>query len=236
MDSIGTFAPAKSLTRAEGATVLSRLLDKEARVEVTFGGDSIKLENEDDSETEDDPEAGVETMPWEEPGAKQPEEYTWEEYCALSIEQQIEFQNSFSDNGFEAWLAKIQEDIDIEDDLDIPDVSDSANDPASDGSFDWVQTGTKKPEDYTWEEFCALTNEQQDAFINSFDSQAEFEAWLNKNKGNVDVTDPGLPLDKKPEDYTWEEFCALDEAEMDAFIASFDSQAAFEAWLLKFQD
>ena len=45
--------------------------------------------------------------PWEN-GGKQPEDYTWEEFEALSDEQQMAFQNSFEDNkDFENWYYKV---------------------------------------------------------------------------------------------------------------------------------
>ena len=43
--------------------------------------------------------------PWDEKGAKQPSEYTWEEFEALSAAQQMAFQNSFeSIDDFDKWL------------------------------------------------------------------------------------------------------------------------------------
>ena len=42
--------------------------------------------------------------PWEVPGAKQPEAYTWEEYVGLPMEYQIPFQNAFAEeDGFALW-------------------------------------------------------------------------------------------------------------------------------------
>ena len=46
-----------------------------------------------------------ETLPWEVPGAKQPEEYTWDEFITLTSGQQIAFQSAFKEaDGFEKWL------------------------------------------------------------------------------------------------------------------------------------
>ena len=45
--------------------------------------------------------------PWDVPGAKQPEEYTWEEFEALSGEHQIAFQNVLGFEAFDAWLKRV---------------------------------------------------------------------------------------------------------------------------------
>ena len=45
--------------------------------------------------------------PWEEPGAKQPEEYTWAEFEALSGEHQIAFQRVMGVEAFEAWMNRV---------------------------------------------------------------------------------------------------------------------------------
>ena len=40
-------------------------------------------------------------------------------------------------------------------------------------------------EDYTWEEFDALTAAQQEAFRDTFNNDEDFEKWLKKAKGIV---------------------------------------------------
>lgn len=46
-----------------------------------------------------------EENPWEKDGAKQPSEYSWEDFSALTGAQQIEFQRSFdSEEDFDTWL------------------------------------------------------------------------------------------------------------------------------------
>ena len=96
--------------------------------------------------------------PWDEPGAKQPEEYTWEEFEALSGDQQIVFQTALGEDGFAAWLEQAQ--------------SKPQTDP-------WDEPGAKQPEEYTWEEFEALSGEHQIAFQNVLGMEA-FEAWINR--------------------------------------------------------
>lgn len=44
-------------------------------------------------------------------------------------------------------------------------------------SMPWDEEGSKQPKDYTWKEFEALTMEQADAFISSFESEEEFNEW-----------------------------------------------------------
>ena len=96
--------------------------------------------------------------PWEN-GGKQPKDYTYEEFDALSAEQQLEFQESFkSTDEFNEWLNKAQW-VAVE----VP----------------W-ENGGKQPEDYTWEEFEALSDEQQMAFQNSFEDNKDFENWYYK--------------------------------------------------------
>lgn len=39
------------------------------------------------------------------------------------------------------------------------------------------ENGGKQPIEYTWEEFEKLSGEQQEIFVESFDSAEEFEKW-----------------------------------------------------------
>ena len=99
-------------------------------------------------------------LPWEQ-GGKQPVDYTWAEFEALSGEQQIAFQEAFGDfEAFDAWLRASQP---TEPGLVIP----------------WEQGG-KQPVDYTWAEFEALSGELQVAFQDSFEHFEDFEAWMNR--------------------------------------------------------
>ena len=104
---------------------------------------------------------GTEKKPWDEKGAKQPSEYTWEEFEALSPAQQMAFQKSFeSIEKFDEWMWKAQ-------------ISAEKN--------PWDKKGAKQPSEYTWEEFEGLSAEQQMAFQNSFESFEEFDKWLIAN-------------------------------------------------------
>jgi len=95
--------------------------------------------------------------PWED-GGKAPEDYTWAEFEALDGAQQIAFQNYLGEEGFEAWMEKVQ--------------SAASKNPWEDGG--------KDPKDYTWAEFEALDGAQQIAFQNYL-GEKDFEEWFNKN-------------------------------------------------------
>ena len=171
---------------------------------------------------QNDPGAGNPDLqlPWEN-GGKQPSEYTWEEFEALSGEEQMAFQSSFkSQADFDAWLEK-----------NMP----QQTEPGS--RLPW-ENGGKQPEDYTWAEFEALSPELQMEFQNSFDSQADLEAWLEKNmpQQTQPATESQIPWEnggKQPEDYTWAEFEALPGELQMAFQNSFDSFEEFEAWFYR---
>ena len=95
---------------------------------------------------------------------KQPSENTWEEYQAMTEEEQLEFQNKFgSQEVFEAWL-------------DAAMLADTEQELAD---APW-KNGGKQPSEYTWEEFEALSGPQQIAFQNVLGQEA-FEAWLTEN-------------------------------------------------------
>ena len=147
-------------------------------------------------------------LPWEQ-GGKQPEDYTWAEFEALTGEEQMAFQNALGAEAFEAWLNQAQNPVEP--------------DP-------WDQPGAKQPEAYTWEEFEALTGEQQMAFQNAMGADA-FEAWLNRAQNPPTANPWDHPGAKQPKDYTWAEFEALTGEQQMAFQSSFARFEDFEAWL-----
>ena len=100
--------------------------------------------------------------PWDEKGAKQPSEYTWEEYEALSGGEQIEFQMSFGEfEDFEAWMYEAQT-VEV--------------------FYPWDAKGAKQPSEYTWAEFESLSAGEQIAFQKSFENEEEFDKWLTANQ------------------------------------------------------
>ncbi len=153
-------------------------------------------------------ETPKEEWPWEKPGAKRPENYTWEEYEALTINQQMAFQDYLGEAGFEAWLKKVQDQVSVN---------------------PWEVPGAKQPEDYTWAEYEALTADQQMAFQMYLGAE-KFEAWMNKAQSKNDKNPWEVPGAKQPEDYTWAEFQALTADQQMAFQNYLGSEA-FEVWL-----
>ena len=150
----------------------------------------------------------TEEMPWDKPNAKQPEEYSYEDFEKLSAAEQIAFQNALD---FDTWLERVQsESTDIE--------------------MPWDKTNAKQPEEYSYEDFEDLTPAQQMAFQNALD----FEAWLERVQDNGS-SDDEMPWDKpgtkRPEEYTWDDFVELTPGESIAFQSAFEEADGFEKWL-----
>ncbi len=158
-------------------------------------------------------------LPWEN-GGKQPSQYTYAEYEALTAAQQMAFQQSFGSlDAFDAWLHKAQDDA--SEHLDLP----------------W-ENGGKQPSQYTYAEFERLTAAQQMAFQQSFSSVEAFDAWLQKAQGDGGDDTTDLPWEnggKQPSQYTYAEFERLNAAQQMAFQQSFGSMEAFDAWLQRAQ-
>lgn len=148
------------------------------------------------------------SVPWGK-GGKKPSEYTWEEFEALTAEQQMMFQNSFNKpEDFENWMKKAQNTM---------------------GSENPWENGGKQPSDYTWEEFEVLTGDQQMAFQNSFETPEDFENWMESVTGEKKPDD--YFEEKDPSDITWEEFEAMSPDEQMDFQNSFKTVADFEEWM-----
>lgn len=142
-------------------------------------------------------------------GGNKYKDYSLEEYRALTEEEKIEFQNSFlTDKAFEKWMMEAPETR-----IYIP----------------W-ENGGKKPSEYTLEEFEALDGALQIIFQDSFKNFKEFEKWLEEAE-EIEVYLPWENGGKKPSEYTWEEFEALDGAQQIKFQDSFKNFKAFEKWL-----
>jgi len=256
VDAKGTFAPSKSLTRAEAATVLNRLIDKTQRIAVEFDDNAVIPDGNGNSNIGNNPDndtgntgssnggntgsgSGNNTtgsnnnngsgsddtekleLPWDKEGSKQPKDYTWAEYAALSIQLQMAFQRSFgNDAAFESWMNQAQAAV-------IP-------------KNPWEEEGAKQPWNYTWAEFEALTTMQQLAFQETFESSEAFLNWMNSVGGNASEesddnnvqsfpwNEPGA---KQPIQYTWAEFEGLTGVQQVAFQNTFVSSEAFEAWM-----
>lgn len=118
--------------------------------------DTLQTENI----TPDDGQVSVSNYPWEN-GGKQPEEYLYSEYLALSAEQQSAFSNTFeSADAFTTWQRSA---IERDDSLNLP----------------WQGDG-KQPDDYTWEDFLALSDAEKDIFYLAFPSTDAYHQWEDR--------------------------------------------------------
>ncbi len=227
VDDDGTFDPKATLTRAEAATVICRLIDKDMRVDIDFTGTSsggnkdnnIDKPNEDyedetdapsTSEPEDEP---AEPLPWEIPGAKKPSQYTWAEFEKLEdFEQEAFFEWFGTTKAFEAWMA------------------DAKKNPNDEITYPW-DDGGKTPDEYTWDEFEALEDYEQEGFYEWFDTVEAFDRWkdiaeFEDKYGRIPWNHGG----KNPDRYSLKEFNALSPELQEMFFEWFDSEDGFNAW------
>ena len=166
--------------------------------------------------------------PWEN-GGKAIGEYTWEEFEALSGDQQEAFFEAFeSAEAFDAWMkdAKPEAILPVEETAQL--------------EKPW-ENDSHAVSEYTWEEFQALSGDQQEAFFEAFESAEAFEAWLNGVKPDgISGIEEGMQIEKPWEndgravsEYTWEEFQALSGDQQEAFFEAFESAEAFNEWMAK---
>jgi hypothetical protein len=151
---------------------------------------------------------------WNKPGAL-PNAYTWEEYQALSREDQDAFALWFgSEAAFDAWVVSVKP---AETTAVIP---------------GWDKTG-KQPDAYTWEEYQALSPLEQDAFFRWFGSVDAFERWMETVKPTVktDFLSSWDKPGKLPNEYTWEEYQKLSPEDQERFYFWFETKELFEAWM-----
>ncbi len=157
-------------------------------------------------------------LTWDIPG-KDPKEYTWGDYLALSPEKQEAFFQWFgSVEAFEAWMHSVKP---------VETQPEEKN---------WDKPG-KTPDQYTWEEYQALSPEDQDAFFLWFGSVKTFEDWMDSVKP-VETPPEEKTWDKpgkSPDEYTWKEYQALKPEDQELFYLWFASEDAFEAWLQQAQ-
>ncbi len=108
----------------------------------------------------------------------------------------------------------------------------------------WESPDAKQPKDYTWIEFQNLTTSQKSAFAESFDSNEEFQNWLDAKyeemqsgrlddelDENVTIKTPWENGGKLPDAYTWSEYESLTPSQREAFYDWFKSPNAFEKWM-----
>lgn len=91
-----------------------------------------------------------------------PENYTWEEYQALTPEEKMMFPDNFkSMDAFNAWYENVQP---AQENINVP----------------TIDLKGKNPEDFTWEEYQALTPEEKMVFPDYFESMDAFNAWYDR--------------------------------------------------------
>ena len=164
---------------------------------------------------------------------KLPQSYTWEEFEALPPEEQLVFPDRFeSMDDVNNWLNNAQGNT-VPGTMGAETIGTEIVETVPVPTFDF---GDKAPEDYTWEDYQKLTPDEQMLFPDAFDSMEDFNSWLNRvqPEATTEATAPnssdiGLS-EKKPEDYTWEDYLALSIEEQMLFPDCFESYELFEAW------
>ena len=175
-------------------------------------------------------ETPIVTYPWEKFGAKQPDAYTLDEYDALTYDEQQAFINWFPSNAaFRRWFEKVTE-------AEEEKSEDKPEDETPPANYPWEETGAKQPNEYSWTEYEALTDNQKQAFENTFDSTEAFDTWLEQaHEDFFDSLDlPWKNGGKQPSEYTYAEYEALTTIQQVAFQNHLGSDV-FEDWLKKTQ-
>lgn len=139
-------------------------------------------------------------------------DYTWDDYSAMSNEEKDAFYERFETaEDFEKWKESVQP-------------------TETEFDFQWNEPG-KAPNEYTWEEYQALTPEKQEAFYQWFESATDFEAWMESVQTPEDTTPVWDKSGKTPSEYTLEEYQTLSPEEQDAFYHWFASEDEFMSWM-----
>lgn len=262
IDDNGTFAPTDTLKRSEAATVLCRLTDKASRIEITLPEPESKDDTEETKPDTDKPNPPAENdpieFPWEN-GGKKTSEYTWAEYEALPDNMKNAFYDSFeSTELFAAWVNRVHPEVNnsgkTDDDPSDDDKTDgdntndnntndnNTNGDKTDGdktnddkTDDGNDTTEKKPSDYTWEEYLALSDDEKNTFRDKFESQEEFSEWLLRVQPDTDTLIPWENGGKQPSEYSWDEYNALSKEQQEAFYKSFESHEDLLLWYNRVQ-
>ena len=161
-------------------------------------------------------EAALE-LPWEKAGAKQPEEYTLEEFEMLDPGVQIAFQNAFEyADGFDQWLNTVEDNASTEE-AEV---------------FPWQINPSKPLDAYSWVEFVVWESSVQMAFQSAFPNSQDFETWLS-HAYPEDSQSANPFLGWNLTWYTWDAFLQLTPEEQIAFQNAFPSEEDFESWMEK---
>lgn len=166
---------------------------------------------------------------------KMPQDYTWADFEALSPEEQLVFPDRFENmEEFNDWLNRVQGNA-----TEAAGTGPVKTEPVDTAPIPTIVLGDKDPSDFTWEDYQALTPDQQMVFPDAFDSMESFHAWMNRVQPNGPTKESppdSLNMDlaeKKPEDYTWEDYLALSMEQQMLFPDYFERYEDFEVWWKK---
>lgn len=96
---------------------------------------------------------------------KEPEELTWEEYVELSEEEKTILPDFFeSMDAYDEWYESVEPEIEVIEGVMTIDLQ------------------GKSPEEVTWEEYMAWTEEGRAEFPDYFKSYDDFKLWLAENE------------------------------------------------------
>lgn len=155
-------------------------------------------------------------LPWEN-GGKAPQEYLWDEFQSLSpLLQEMFFESFATQDAFEEWMERARNGETIAD------------------TTDSQSTFFENPDTYTYEQFMSLTEDEQEIFVDSFETYDDFLNWMANVQPQGTESDDVLPWEREgrsPSEYTMEEFQELTPELQETFFDSFHSPEAFEQWM-----
>lgn len=123
--------------------------------------DKNKEDNEDKEEFESD-EAEDSSVSIDLNG-KNPKDYTWEEYQKLAPEEKAVFPDCFKDmNAYNEWYEKNKEET-VGEDFSVS-----------------IDLNGRNPEDYTWEQYQALTQDEKAIFPDYFENMEAYKTWYER--------------------------------------------------------
>lgn len=253
IDSIGTFAPEKSLTRAEAATVLCRLVFSNDRVPVTFLNDGASDSNEGGllkSDKTEEPSKPSKPSSGSRPTIDREDEVEDDDDEKEDANQsgnnsKPEKPNDKDETENEQFPDVTWEDFMAMDEWDQQEFMNSfesieaferwlekhQDTPIIDEDMPW-EDGGKQPEDYTLEEYLELNDDQKIAFRLTFESEEDFEDWLIRNMEEPDLDEDDLFAGMELEDFTLEDYIQLDSVDATAFRDKyFNSDEEFLDWM-----
>lgn len=148
-----------------------------------------------------------------------PEAFIWEDYQALTPDQQMQFPDYFESlDAFNRWYESVDKSAGQEN----PDLS---------GMGDFLNG--QDPADFTREAYQALSPEQQAQFPDFFESLDAFNNWYDSVTPNPEQDLPEMEdflSGRDPEAFTWADYQELTAEQQAMFPDYFESYDAFQAW------